>query len=106
MNYPDTNEILAEIFAERRRQIESEGWSTEHDDTHADGQLAEAASCYAIGQTPARTIARMLWPWELKWWKPKDHRTNLVRAGALIVAEIERLNRVTRATKKIEGVKP
>ena len=36
---------------------------------------------------------RRWWPWSLDWWKPKDPRRDLVRAGALIVAEIERLDR-------------
>jgi hypothetical protein len=38
------------------------------------------------------------WPWEDKWWKPKDRRRDLVRAGALIVAEIERLDRLAAKT--------
>lgn len=34
------------------------------------------------------------WPWATDWWKPSDDPiTNLVRAGALIAAEIDRLLR-------------
>lgn len=34
-----------------------------------------------------------LWPWEREWWKPKDRRLNLIRTGALLLAEQERISR-------------
>lgn len=40
-------------------------------------------------------VLTMLWPWAGDWWKPKDRRRDLVRAAALLVAEIERLDRAT-----------
>lgn len=42
----------------------------------------------------ARAIPRQ-WPftWWLDWWKPTTYRRDLVKAGALILAEIERLDR-------------
>jgi hypothetical protein len=97
-----------DVLSERRRQVEMEGWHADHDDAeHDNGSLARAAACYALGWIP--TIIsfanggqqkRSLWPWEQKWWKPKDRRRDLVRAGALILAEIERLDRAA----KQEGV--
>ena len=36
------------IAKERKRQIEKEGWSAEHDSQHKDGEIAIAASCYAM----------------------------------------------------------
>jgi len=89
-----------EIASERARQIKEKGWTPEHDDMHADGQLAEAAACYIVhnpisyppGSPPAP------WPWEAHGWKPKNRRRDLVRAAALIVAEIERLDRLPTAT--------
>lgn len=33
------------------------------------------------------------WPWDASWWKPNARRRNLVKAGALILAEIERIDR-------------
>lgn len=97
---------LDDIAAERRRQIEGEGWTPEHDDSHDSGQMARAAACYAVGHTieqetrdPAstrRVLKTSLWPWSREWWKPKDRRRDLVRAAALIVAEIERLDRKDR----------
>jgi Lar family restriction alleviation protein len=100
--------IADEIAAERKRQIEQEGWTAEHDDEHVRGEMALAAACYAAGTavdqaeravmdtfgdsgTPFRI--KKMWPWSPEWWKPKNRRRDLVRAGALIVAEIERLDR-------------
>lgn len=95
--------VIDEIAAERARQIEVEGWTPEHDDSHISGSLAGAAACYAISDRvqriqaarpgPGTTFFDRLWPWDLNWWKPKDRRRDLIRAGALIVAEIERIDR-------------
>lgn len=84
---------IALIAAERRRQIADEGWTPTHDDGHTTGQLARAAACYALQHT--RVSGRAIrWPWHREWWKPSaDPIRNLVKAGALIAAEIERLHR-------------
>lgn len=89
---------IQEIAAERRRQIEAEGWSEKHDDKHGLGELAVAAACYTRGTKWFG--AEYVWPWSDTWWKPKDRRRNLVRAGALIVAEIERLDRIDARAEK------
>ena len=89
------------IAAERRRQIEAEGWTPEHDDDHAGGELAKAAGCYAWAAAQSDELRGVFrdppptWPpiWGSKWWKLKDRRSDLVRAGALIAAEIGRLDR-------------
>lgn len=98
---------LDEIAAERRRQVEVEGWTPEHDDKHDSGELAKAAACYAYGDAELRhtsrvsgqphplTLVQRLWPWSKDWWKPTNRRRDLVKAAALIVAEIERLDRAT-----------
>jgi hypothetical protein len=88
------------VLAERQRQISAEGWTPEHDDEHDSGSMAIAAACYAIADrkdVQVQTLnIRMLWRWtgwaDL-WFKPKDRRHNLVRAGALIIAEVERIDR-------------
>jgi len=94
------------IAAERQRQIEKEGWSLEHDDKHSSGELARAGICYAMWNiiehskiVRARETIQLWWPWDWEWWKPKDEISNLVRAGALIAAEIDRLERSTVANK-------
>ncbi len=86
-----SQKVSLELLTERFRQISDEEWSFEHDDEHDCNELADAAACYALGQ-PSQIIEQ-LWPWSIDWWKPKDKRRNLVKAGALIIAEIERLDR-------------
>lgn len=96
--YPQQVTAVALIEAERQRQIEREGWTPEHDDAHSTGDLATAAACYALppGDDDAfENDPPELWPWEAESWKPlpDDRIRELVKAGALIVAEIERLQR-------------
>jgi hypothetical protein len=89
------------IAAERKRQIEVEGWTAEHDDdAHGPGSLTNAAIAYAghartmVGK--ANLFPPQCWPWDRRWWKPSDDQIrNLVKAGALIAAEIDRLQRAT-----------
>jgi len=88
---------IDDIAAERQRQIEAEGWSAAHDDNHKRGQMAKAAACYALQGLRVPIDARwILWPWADKFWNPKSKRKNLVRAGALIAAEIDRLDRLEK----------
>lgn len=87
------SQAVLDVAAERRRQIEAEGWTPEHDDAHSDGSLGIAASCYADQERPPNGMCPGRWPWAARWWKPKDRRSDLVRAAALILAEIERLDR-------------
>ena len=77
------------IAAERQRQIDKERWTPDHDDRHNQGQLAAAAACYALPD-----IASDWWPWAGDEYKPKDQLQDLVRAGALIAAEIDRVRRL------------
>ena len=90
------SQAATDVLAERRRQVTAEGWTSEHDDQYEDGELIDAAACYAqdsglwdcVGEPPSD------WPWNDEWWKPsKNMRRNLVKAGALILAEIERRDR-------------
>lgn len=97
------------ITEERKRQISKEGWTAEHDDEHSSGELNDAALAYAFAAAEqtrgenlecVQTLAESTnlpkpWPWELQWWKPsEDPIRNLVKAGALIAAEIDRLQRI------------
>ncbi|OBX35629.1 hypothetical protein A8U91_04703 [Halomonas elongata] len=90
-----------DVYHERMRQLSTEGFSRERDDGYTNAELAAAAECYAYGSRlqqlePASGLPRMRidWPWSDHWWKPSpDPRRNLVKAGALILAEIERLDR-------------
>lgn len=80
------------ITAERDRQITVEGWTPEHDDEHAHNELAFAAMSYLREALDMDGIFE--WPWDRSWWRPSDDPIrNLVKAGALIAAEIDRLQR-------------
>lgn len=98
----------SDVVAERQRQVSAEGWTAEHDDAHISGELAGAAACYARHVNERQWVypdhekymledAPLDWPWDEAWWKPKSPRSDLVRAGALILAEIERLDRAETA---------
>lgn len=94
-------ELIAE---ERQRQIDKEGWSAEHDDMHTNYDLSTAGSLYAlhclIGNHPNYQMLfdklySYFWPWDEHYWKPtpNDPIRQLTKAGALIAAEIDRLQR-------------
>ena len=101
------------ITKERQRQIEKEGWTSEHDADihHSEGQLAVAAKCYLdLYHYHTHTYAayyfnqaRTAWPWDLKWFKPTpdDPIRELIKAGALIAAEIDRLQQPDRKIRQV-----
>jgi hypothetical protein len=96
-------ELIAE---ERQRQIEVEGFTSQHDDKHSNGELANAAAVYAIDPMggDASNMVQTLWPWDKSWLKiscnentednPVGRIRDLQKAGALIAAEIDRLQRL------------
>ncbi|WP_065335496.1 hypothetical protein [Tritonibacter mobilis] len=96
----DLSQASLDIIQERDRQQNEEGWTPEHDHSHASGELSRAAACYAFASfhdTHYRDDGTPVgWPWDAAWWKPKDARANLVRAAALITAEIDRLDLIAR----------
>lgn len=85
-----------DVFEERRRQVYEEVWTPEHDDRHDQGEMAKAGACYAImgyGFSPYGSMVRRLWPWSEEWLKLASPRRMLVKAAALLIAEIERIDR-------------
>ena len=114
---------MFDVIAERFRQQEKEGWTPEHDDAHKEGELAQAAAVYAHpfkirladqrdeydrGTNPWPWYDQVdvsggrgdfpVWSWQPAWLKKTDRRRDLVKAAALIIAEIERLDRAALAT--------
>lgn len=87
---------LRDVADERHRQVYGEGRSPDRDLEYENDELARAAACYAL-PSGFRAINEMsvpfAWPWPSEWWKPHGRRRDLVRAAALIIAEIERLDR-------------
>lgn len=113
------------IAEERRRQVEVEGWTEEHDDDHAGPALALAGICYAAAATDVDIREfdeddgdfriRDPWPWgDRRWDKREKHARRgqteekrrsgrircLVIAGALLAAEIDRLLRERRQPRR------
>lgn len=100
-----TSSVIEEIYNERKRQVLKEEFDTKHDDGHIGGEMSLAAMCYCMAASVAARVpatekqyqsspAAPVWPWNEDWWKPKNPRRDLIRAAALIVAEIERLDRM------------
>jgi hypothetical protein len=89
-----------DVLAERRRQVEAEGWHPDQDDDYEDGQLSVAAACYAMQGSSPNYGPPPDWPWDKEWWKPTDDRRNLVKAGALILADIERIDRAAMSASQ------
>lgn len=103
---PHQGTALAAIAAERHRQMVIEGHAPADDDRYRDGELIRAAYCYAgeaicqvrFGHASPREAVPPGWPWLAEHWKPRGARDNLIRAGALIAAEIARLDRAADET--------
>lgn len=111
----------AELIAdERKRQIEVEGWSAEHDAQYTHNELINAAMCYLQPESDRvydrmrliscmseykdkdmndMTIPPSLWPWDERWWKPtpENRIKELVKTGALIAAEIDRIQNINNS---------
>ena len=91
---------LGDVHLERMRQVDVENRSPVDDDDYSLGQLAYAAAGYAHGSVPAQQVQGCLrpsyWPWHPRWWKPGSPRRMLVKAAALILAEIERIDRLAK----------
>lgn len=105
---------MDDVIDERARQIAREGWSTEHDDGHTDRSLAAAGATYAwlasqapeyskhwaeMGWKGCSIVSKFLWPtaWHLDYLKVKVARRMLVIAAALLIAEIDRIDRLEEA---------
>jgi hypothetical protein len=91
----EQTQAARDVLDERRRQVEAEGWTPEHDDQYTACELARAAATYATCShiEQLRLCGEQVWPWHPDWWKRGDYRRDLVKSGALILAEIERVDR-------------
>lgn len=107
------SKAVVDVLIERERQQQEEGWTPAHDDRHPAGTMAKAAVAYACdaavnlderarGRPHSEFAANQaaegpppIWPWDPKWWKPSptNPRRDLVKAAALLLAEIDRLDR-------------
>lgn len=107
-------ELIAE---ERQRQIDVEGYDEQHDSHHKSLTLAQAAETYIdaaflttkskeMGYSNQAAISwhkhnepwkwkmiKLTWPWEEESFKPTTTLQDLIKAGALIAAAIDRLQK-------------
>lgn len=95
-----SSQAILDVEAERKRQIDVEGWTHDLDDQYRAGELCGAAVAYAMATAEFLATGKVagrephpLFRFDPRWWKPSTARRNLVKAAALIVAEIERLDR-------------
>lgn len=95
-----------DVLAERQRQVAAEGWTAAHDDEYQNSELADAAACYAIHAHNQGFSTPAHWPWPPTWWKQTNPRRDLVKAGALILAEIERIDRAAGIKVAEDSVEP
>lgn len=96
------------ITEERQRQIDVEGYSKQHDSQHNASEFIYAAIAYAesakvgvnyheMGNTNENEVMmhkndkRLFFPWGEANFKPTTDIRDLVKAGALIAAAIDRL---------------
>lgn len=108
------SDCIREVTLERRRQIEALHYDTTHDDRHPGGELVRAAICYAsvsamvaafrngearAADDTSKIAVPINWPFEPTYWRPRTMRRNLIKAAALIIAEIERIDRMGKAAR-------
>ena len=83
---------VAMIRAERLRQVAVEGYTPEHDARHRPDELAMAGAAYALDSAGCPLAAVDAWPFTSASFKPGPKPLDsLVKAGALIAAEIDRI---------------
>lgn len=101
------------VLAERKRQIQMEGFDAARDDAYTNAELARAAQCYEIPHEKRNLVMKRVgeistdpndsvpisWPWPADWWKPGDRIRELAKAGALYLAEADRLKRAGEKEK-------
>lgn len=88
------------VTDERTRQVQVEGFHEGHDSQYHGNELTKAAVCYASvpvvraeeadAEDFIKDVPEGLWPWMAEWWKPGTDMECLIKAGALIIAEIDR----------------
>lgn len=98
-----------DVLTEYLRQANEGNSYLTGDGRHSRGEIAQAASVYAMpddlrdmlsgerGRHTSIPPCPRWWPWAASQWKPTTRRQELVKAAALILAEIDRLDRASMA---------
>lgn len=84
-----------QLIAEEREDQITKGWTADHDDRHVTGMLAMVGAVVASHDTQLQTyVENCACPdWGIIRKHPRDRIHQLAIAGALIAAEIDRLQR-------------
>lgn len=109
---------IAAIAAERQRHaipgaMRGKPYTPQHDDEHTDGELALAGAAYAVPQTTTKFENLRAAVWPVNWTgipsaaeNLDERKRELEKAGALIAAEWDRLDRIERQQAQQAGVTP
>lgn len=99
-----------DVLAERRRQINELGYTPDHDDDHVCGEISAYAAVYAMPPAArdwdasntgyGSTFREALTPINWKVPEDKDRREELVNATAMLIAEIERIDRAAQKAQR------
>jgi len=93
-NAPGASPATIDVVLERQRQQLEEGYDAAHDGQYTGSQLARAAACYAL---KSAGLAIMYWPWPNAPIKDCGRRESLIKAGALILAQLDTLDAAEQA---------
>ncbi|WP_052130599.1 hypothetical protein [Erwinia typographi] len=89
-------DVLNDVKNERRRQMTTAGHTPAGDDRYRHGVLANAGAAYALqAANPHNNTVPAAWPWRHDLFRSTTPRRDLIKAAALILAEIERIDRMT-----------
>lgn len=98
------SDAARDVLGERRRQIDVKGFSADRDDMYDPGFLVSAAAAYLLYAADALNPFSQgdggfseeppaIWSFGRTWWKPVCPRSAMKKAAALVIAEMERLDR-------------
>jgi hypothetical protein len=103
-----STQAIRDVVRERFRQIAELGYTYEHDDRHnMDGELVVASFHYAAEASLRHLLdcnGYCLSDLHRVAFDPQDSRTNIVRAAALLIAEVERRDRLQAKGDPRKGV--
>lgn len=109
-----TLSVLRELLDERRKH-EQKGFDAAHDDQHTRRELAHAAACYATSAEEcelywyiegAKGTMSFQPAWPQHWSDNRElnfdggYRHDLIVAASLLIAEIERIDRIPAKQQK------
>jgi hypothetical protein len=98
-----TTKAAYDVLSERERQITAEGYLPSRDDGYVNQELAKAGAIYAMSSFSPDVLREPIfpdyWPWKNGEFKPGTAREDLVKSAALLIAEIERMDRKTGGPK-------